>query len=293
MKNQKKLQLLLLIVVLLFFLSGCTTPTDAEGNILLITSDTTLQMMMDTESWWTAFFVFPLAQLINYLTPILGDNYGVAISIAVVTASVNIIVLLLTLRSNIATQKMQIIQPELNKIQKKYEGKTDQASQMKQGQEMQALYKKHGINPFGAILSMFVQFPIIIAIYHAVQRAEAVATGSFMGLSLQVSPMDGVMAGEFAYAVLLIIMTVFQIFSAKLPQILAARKAKAQAQAEGRKYVKQPTPGGPMMNMLIFMIPVIAVGLPAAMTIYWTISSIVMIAKTLAVQAILAKQSNV
>ena len=73
---------------------------------------------------------------------------------------------------------MQLIQPEINKIQRKYEGKDDDASKMRQAQELQNLYKKYGINPFGTILITFIQFPIIIAMYQAVQRSYAVTTGS-------------------------------------------------------------------------------------------------------------------
>ena len=58
---------------------------------------------------------------------------------------------------------MQMLQPELQKIQNKYAGKTDDRSRMMQAQEMQALYKKNNISPFGSILVMFIQLPIL---YH-------------------------------------------------------------------------------------------------------------------------------
>lgn len=51
-----------------------------------------------------------------------------------------------------SNQKMQEIQPELQKIQNKYKGKTDQQSQMRMYQETQALYQKYDIHPFGTML---------------------------------------------------------------------------------------------------------------------------------------------
>jgi YidC/Oxa1 family membrane protein insertase len=56
---------------------------------------------------------------------------------------------------------------------------------MRQATEMQALYKKYNVNPASSILVTFLQFPVIMAIYMAVQRSYAVATGSFMGMDLQ------------------------------------------------------------------------------------------------------------
>ncbi|MFQ8581890.1 MAG: YidC/Oxa1 family membrane protein insertase [Holdemania massiliensis] len=63
--------------------------------------------------------------------------------------------------------------------------KTDERSQMAQAQELQRLYKDNGINPFGAIISSFIQLPIIMAIHLSVQRAETVVNGTMWGLSLK------------------------------------------------------------------------------------------------------------
>ena len=169
MKNRKKQLLLLAVVVAVLFLaSGCSSPVDPETNeVIQITSETTFSYMLENENWFNAFFVFPLAKLINFLTPYVG----VALSVSIVTLLVHCITLVFTIKSTVMTQKMQVIQPEMNRITKKYEGKTDERSQMAQAQEMQRLYKEHGINPFSAILSSFIQLPIIMAIYMSLQRA--------------------------------------------------------------------------------------------------------------------------
>ena len=115
--NRKKLLILLLVIGALFLLSGCTAPTDENGKIVQITTDTTFSQIFESESWFNALFVYPLAQAINYLTP----KIGVAGGIATVTFVVQALVLLLTLKSTVATQQMQMLQPEMNRIQKKYE----------------------------------------------------------------------------------------------------------------------------------------------------------------------------
>ena len=45
-------------------------------------------------------------------------------------------------KSTVSTQKIQLLQPELERIQNKYRGRKDQASQMRQNAEIQNLYKK-------------------------------------------------------------------------------------------------------------------------------------------------------
>ncbi len=292
MKNKKRIQLLVLVVLGLFLLSGCSIPMDEQGNVIQITSDTTFQQMFQSEDWFSTFFVYPIAQAINYLAPIFGDSYGVAAAIAITTISVHVLVLLATLKSTIAQQKMQLIQPEIVKIQKKYEGKKDQASQMKQGQEMQAVYQKHNINPLTTLLGSFLQLPIIFSIFYAVRRAEVVATGSFMGMSLEITPLDGILNGEMGYLVLFIIMIIFQTLSMKLPQFMAEKKAREAAESEGRRYVKQKQPMGAYMNVMLLVIPFISISWPTAMTIYWIISSFVTVVKTFATQAIIANHNS-
>ena len=284
MRNRKKQLLLLLVfVALLFLASGCTSPVDPETKeVIQITSETTFKYMMANENWFNAFFVFPLSKLINFLTPYVG----VALSVSIVTLLVHLITLIFTIKSTVMTQKMQVIQPEMNRITKKYEGKTDERSQMAQAQEMQRLYKENGINPFGAIISSFIQLPIIMAVYMSVQRAESVVNGTMWGLSLKETPLHGIMSGQWLYLVLFVIMAICQIGSMMLPQFLATQKAKKEAAAHHKKYEKTKQPGGNMMLYMMVFILVISVNWPAAMTIYWAVSSLVMIFKTLFVQFI-------
>lgn len=58
----------------------------------------------------------------------------------------------------------QYIQPELNKVAKKYRGKKDQESMMKMQMEQQEIYKKYGSSPTSGCLTMLIQFPILFGI---------------------------------------------------------------------------------------------------------------------------------
>ena len=102
------------------------------------------------------------------LTPIAA----LAISIIIFTLVARILLTPLQLSSQRTSRGMSKIQPELTKIQERYKGKTDQESQLKQSQEMQALYKKYKINPFAGCLPLIIQFPLIMGLFN-VLRAPA------------------------------------------------------------------------------------------------------------------------
>lgn len=284
-KSLKKVLLISSVVLVALTLTGCSVPTDSEtGAVIQITPDTTWKSTFDSENWFSAIFVWPLSQLINHLAP----TIGVAGAIAVVTLLVNAVLMLVTLKSTIATQQMQMMQPELEKIQKKYEGKDDDASKQKQAMEMQKLYKKYDVNPFSMILVTFLQFPIIIAMYQSVQRASAVVNGTFMGLDLSVTVWNGIKGGQLGYLGIFVVMGCLQTVSSMLPQYLAKRRAKKEAELHHKKPADTSNSQQKMMQIyMIVMILVFGLMWPAAMSIYWAIYSCVTIIKTLLTQKII------
>ncbi|MGE4378285.1 MAG: YidC/Oxa1 family membrane protein insertase [Candidatus Izemoplasmatales bacterium] len=72
-------------------------------------------------------------------------------------------------KTNDMSLKMNLAQPELNRIQEKYRNKKDQASQQRMQMETMEIYKKYKINLFGCLMPL-AQMPIFIAMYQVVQR---------------------------------------------------------------------------------------------------------------------------
>ena len=64
-----------------------------------------------------------------------------------------------------ASRGMQLIQPEMKKIQDKYKGKTDPESRQKMTQETMALYKDSGTNPLSSCLPILAQSPVFFALF--------------------------------------------------------------------------------------------------------------------------------
>ena len=287
--STKKILLLTAILLIAVNTAGCKVPTNPDGSIKVITMATGFKELMADESWFSAIFVWPMAQFLNKF----GPQIGVVWAIAILTLLVNAILLSFTLKSTMATQQMQLLQPEMEKIQRKYEGRDDQASKMKQAQEMQALYKKYDVNPFSMMAVQFVQFPVIIAMYQAVQRSIEVKQGSVMGLSLEMSPLHGIQAGLFGYLVLFAIMAVTQYISMNLPMHFAKKRAEKEAVKHHKKVESSNNKQQKIMQYyMLAMIMVFGAIMPAAMTIYWIFFSLVNIAKTFITQSMIDKKAN-
>ena len=76
-----------------------------------------------------------------------------------------------------ASRKMQMIQPELQKIQKKYKGKSDPESRQAMTQETMQLYKKEGTNPFSSCLPILVQSPFFFGLFRVLNSMDEIASG--------------------------------------------------------------------------------------------------------------------
>ena len=169
---KKKLGLTLTLVLAVGLLSGCSI------SQVPITSET-------ASGLWDKVFVLPLATFITFLYNILSQNLGFAIILA--TAIIRLILMPLYSKSNKSMAVMQEIQPEKQKIQKKYENKKDQASQAKMQTEMMDLYKKYNYNPMMGCILPFLQMPVFLAFYQAISRHPLIkdaAAAEFFGINL-------------------------------------------------------------------------------------------------------------
>ncbi|WP_440900197.1 membrane protein insertase YidC, partial [Actinosynnema sp.] len=90
----------------------------------------------------------------------------------------------LMIRQIKSQRRLQMVQPELAKIQKKYKGKKDQASQKAFQEETFGLYREAGANPFSACLPILIQMPFFFALFRLLNSAEAVSEGRAEPLGL-------------------------------------------------------------------------------------------------------------
>jgi YidC/Oxa1 family membrane protein insertase len=118
----------------------------------------------------------PIFVIVGYVLAFfygLVPNYAVAI--ALLTIAVMIVVFPLTRASARSMMRMQLLAPEMKKIQTRYKAKPGmptaerQELRQKMNEEVMALYRENGVNPTGGCLPMFLQFPILIVLYDVVR----------------------------------------------------------------------------------------------------------------------------
>lgn len=89
-------------------------------------------------------------------------SYGIAI--IVLTIIIKTLLLPLALKQIRSMKAMQAIQPEMQKIQKKYKN-----DPQKLREEMGKLYKENGASPLSGCLPLLIQMPFLVSIYYALQ----------------------------------------------------------------------------------------------------------------------------
>jgi len=108
-----------------------------------------------------------------------GGGWAWALSIVGLTVVVRIVLIPLFVKQIHASRRMQLIQPEMQKIQAKYKGKTDPESRQAMTQETMDLYKKTGTNPFSSCLPILLQSPFFFALFTVLNHLKAIAEGTW------------------------------------------------------------------------------------------------------------------
>ncbi|MCR4838573.1 MAG: YidC/Oxa1 family membrane protein insertase [Eubacterium sp.] len=106
----------------------------------------------------------------------LFNNMGVltiALSIIVFTVIVRLLMFPLSIKSTRSSKIQAYLQPEFQKINKKYRGKKDQASILAKQKETSALQKKYGIKMSTGCITALIQLPIFLSLYNVIQNIPA------------------------------------------------------------------------------------------------------------------------
>lgn len=121
-----------------------------------------------------AIFTFHASNLFG----LLGGTYYYWIGLLIMTLVIRTLGWPIYAKSNDMTIKMQMAQPELTKVQEKYRGKSDQASQQRMQMETMEIYRKYKINLLGCFMPL-LQMPIFLAMYSVVRRFPITPTSVF------------------------------------------------------------------------------------------------------------------
>ena len=103
------------------------------------------------------------------LAPVFGKNSGASWALAIVLLTVAMRLLLFPLFvKQIRNQRaMQLLQPKMKELQAKYKNDKE-----KLNQEMMALWREHGANPFAGCLPLLLQIPVFIALFRVLNSIK-------------------------------------------------------------------------------------------------------------------------
>lgn len=223
----------------------------------------------DSEGIWNTIFVYPLSWVITKIAEIFNNSYG--LSIVLVTVFIRLCILPLSMKQIKSSKAMQEIQPKLKELQQKYSSK-DATTQQKLQQETMELFQRNGVNPLAGCLPIFIQMPILIAMYHAIMRTTEISNHEFLWFQL----------GSPDYI---------------LPILTAGFTFLQQKLMMSTNTSMQQNPQMAMqMNIMLYMMPimigVMAFFFPSALALYWVTGNIFMVLQTLLINKPLMAKSN-
>ncbi|NOT33349.1 MAG: membrane protein insertase YidC [Candidatus Eisenbacteria bacterium] len=206
-----------------------------------------LERIVDLGWSWVQPFSKGLLYVLNVLNSVVR-NYGVAILL--LASLVRLLLHPLNMMSIRSMRSMQKIQPEVERLRKKYE---KDATAMNTA--IMALYKEHKVNPAGGCLPMLVQMPFFIALYSVLYNAIELRHAPFVAWVHDLSSPDVLaMVGPFPLRLLPILMTLAGLLSQRLTPT-DPRQA-------------------PTMYLMNVMMLVFFYNLPSGLVLYWTVMNL-------------------
>jgi YidC/Oxa1 family membrane protein insertase len=223
--------------------------------------------------------VIPVAFLTSFFASLFGNNF--ALGILFTTLIVRTLAWPIYAKSNDMSIKMNIAQPDMQRVQAKYATKKDPQSQQMMQMEMMQVYKKHGISILGCLVP-FMQMPIFIAMYGVVRRitlaggvyTENVSNTMFLGINLS-NQNDGII-GMFLAGIVGVTMFILQYISMKKPSYVkntAKHNPNPQA-AQTEKTMKY-------ISYFMVMMMVFISFQSNALAIYWIFGNIYSLGQTI------------
>lgn len=297
MKNKK----IIMIILCIFMLTGCTKilkdsekkvvknpetgqaiteniickPTDKDAIKIYEDNNVDISKLPECEKFtplknyeglWTSLFVKPLAWLIIKIESLV-KNSGLAIIISCLL--IRLVLYPLTRKTAMQSELIKKASPELEKLEKKYKDKTSTEDQQRKAQEMMLIYQKYQINPISGCLLSFLQIPLVMAYYEAINRTPIIFEGNFLSLNLGTTPWTAITQGKYIYIILIVL-----IFLTTLVSFKKTLKDQS-AQAQNMKF------------SLYFMLAIITYAsftMSSALGIYWVTSSLFTIIQNLLVE---------
>jgi YidC/Oxa1 family membrane protein insertase len=229
---------------------------------------------------WHTFFFDPIYNtLVFFIDTIRNGDVGLAIIATVVV--VKTLLLPLSIKAIKTTKIMREIEPKLKEIRETY--KDDREKQTK---AMLAIYKEANISPFASIFLLFLQIPIVIALYLAVSKGGGVALPKInTELLYPFIPVPGSVTMNFLNIIDITGKSILLAFAAGVTQFIVTHLTlpqlppKVEGSAPNLKEEFMRNMQLQMKYVMPVLVGVIAYTISAAIALYFLVSNLVSIAQ--------------
>ena len=178
-------------------------------------------------------------------------------------------------------RNMMLVQPELQKLQKKYKGKNDRDSREKFAKEQMDLYKRTGSNPLSSCLPILVQIPIFTGLFFTLSDAQNRKSGvGLMNSELAVQFSEASLFGaKLSETFLTATNVAVQILAGVMVVLMSATQFITQKQiiAKNQNPDVQNSQYMQTQKILLYVFPLIfvisGVSFPIALVFYWLTSN--------------------
>jgi len=146
--------------------SGGPTPTPSQAPLTPASPGANpidLLAWLFTPIFQTLFIVLVFFDQLTYIFQ--PDAGNIVIAIIALTIVMRVLVIPLYRRQLTSTRQMQLLQPEVKELQRKYKG-----DRVKQNAAVQEFYRQRGINPAGGCLPILLQFGLLIPMYSVISQ---------------------------------------------------------------------------------------------------------------------------
>ena len=127
--------------------------------------------------------------LFEFVSSIGIETGAIGLSIILFTFVVKMLMFPMTIKQQKFSKISAVMNPEIQAIQAKYKGKSDQDSMMKMQAETKAVYEKYGTSPTGGCLQLLIQLPIIYALFRVINNIPAYVASVKMVVMNIVTPL--------------------------------------------------------------------------------------------------------
>jgi YidC/Oxa1 family membrane protein insertase len=116
------------------------------------------------EHFFKPVFYTPLYNALAFIVEHI-PHADLGMAVIILTIVVKLVIFPLNLKAIRTQLKLKQLEPELEALKAKYSDKQEQARQM------MLFYKNNDINPFGGILPILIQLPIVISLYSIISKS--------------------------------------------------------------------------------------------------------------------------